>query len=285
MKDCSELEQIVVQNYHKDGLEGGAAEVIQSTYSTRDGMLVIGTAPQEWYADQRGIARFFAPSGVGRLMVKVQDIRAYSEGDFGWTADQVQLELPYGQVLPVRHTKVFLREEGAWKIVHLHVSVGVKDDALSGLEFPEGRELLDEKKLADLEAGIGPQGLVLKHYQDLESGSPLDFAQSLFSNKEPVVVIGSQPGDWHAGYQEVLKFFAAEGGAGLTIRVEEMCSMIGSDQGWVADRVRVRLPGWQEIPVRHTYLFTREAEGWKMVHAHISVPVSNEQLDKVSIKM
>jgi ketosteroid isomerase-like protein len=38
------------------------------------------------------------------------------------------------------------------------------------------------------------------------------------------------------------------------------------------------LPKYIEIPVRHTYVFQREGDGWKIVHAHISVGVSDESL-------
>jgi ketosteroid isomerase-like protein len=40
--------------------------------------------------------------------------------------------LPNGTEIPCRHTLVLHREEGEWKLVHEHVSIGVRNEELFG---------------------------------------------------------------------------------------------------------------------------------------------------------
>ena len=60
------------------------------------------------------------------------NIQAHSEGSVGWFADQPTLKMADGSEAPARITGVFRREEGAWKLVQFHFSVGVQnEEALS----------------------------------------------------------------------------------------------------------------------------------------------------------
>jgi hypothetical protein len=64
--------------------------------------------------------------------IAVRNLRAYSEGSVGWTIDRVTLMLPSGAELPVRHTRIFHKENGAWKMVHLYVSIAVPNESIGG---------------------------------------------------------------------------------------------------------------------------------------------------------
>ena len=64
------------------------------------------------------------------MEITVQNLRAYSEGSVGWTMDRVMVKLPKGAEIPVRHTRIFHREDGAWKMIHLHVSIAVPNDRI-----------------------------------------------------------------------------------------------------------------------------------------------------------
>jgi ketosteroid isomerase-like protein len=44
--------------------------------------------------------------------------------------DRVMVKLPNDVELPVRHTRIFHKENGAWKMVHLHVSIAVPNEKI-----------------------------------------------------------------------------------------------------------------------------------------------------------
>ena len=60
------------------------------------------------------------------------DPQAYVEGTVGWFADQVQWKLPNGAVIPARLTGVCIKEEGEWKYLQTHFSIGVPNDEAFG---------------------------------------------------------------------------------------------------------------------------------------------------------
>jgi hypothetical protein len=49
---------------------------------------------------------------------------AFREGTVGWVADWLTLTLPNGTGVPVRVTAVFHWENGDWKLVQYHGSLG-----------------------------------------------------------------------------------------------------------------------------------------------------------------
>jgi len=93
-----------------------------------------------------------------------------------------------------------------------------------------------------------------------------------------VLVIGSEPDDRYEGYEAIMGFYGGESASGVDIRVDEIKAYGEGAFGWVVDHVTARLRNGLEIPVRHTYVFQQEEEGWKIVHTHISVGVPDESL-------
>jgi len=64
------------------------------------------------------------------LDIKVDVLKAYCEGNIGWTVDRVRLKLPNGVELPIRHTEIFQKENDGWKIVHNHVSIAIPNESI-----------------------------------------------------------------------------------------------------------------------------------------------------------
>ena len=60
---------------------------------------------------------------------------AFIEGTVGWVGDRATIQLPNGHILPIRVTSVFHQEDGVWKIVQHHVSIGVPNPEAIGKEF------------------------------------------------------------------------------------------------------------------------------------------------------
>jgi adenylate cyclase len=93
--------------------------------------LVIGTAPGEWVTERARLRFGFEAEGVG---IEAGEPVGYEEGSLGWVVDQPTLLFPDGSAVRTRLTAVLHLEDGAWKLVHMHVSVGVPDDEVVGLQ-------------------------------------------------------------------------------------------------------------------------------------------------------
>ncbi len=67
------------------------------------------------------------------VQIEDSDVNGWEVGDIGWAVDQPTMVLPDGTRIPVRITWVVRREDGAWRCVHAHTSVGIPDEALMSL--------------------------------------------------------------------------------------------------------------------------------------------------------
>jgi adenylate cyclase len=93
--------------------------------------LVIGTAPGEWVTDRARLRFGFEAEGVG---IDADDPVGYAEGSLGWVVDQPTFRFPDGSAMRTRLTAVLHLEDGAWRLVHMHVSVGVPDEEVVALQ-------------------------------------------------------------------------------------------------------------------------------------------------------
>lgn len=98
-----------------------------------EGVLMIGTDPQEWWMGNERASRLLRTQleEMGGFPIKAGDVQAYEEGSVGWAADQPRIALPDGE-LPLRLTLVFHREDGEWKVVQWHASLSVANQEALG---------------------------------------------------------------------------------------------------------------------------------------------------------
>jgi hypothetical protein len=129
MQSCDELKTIVLRHYGEFD-SGGQADSIQEVYSLQDGVVIIGNDPSEWVTDRDSLLAWIRAGGSVKAEITVHDIKALSEGSVGWTADRITIKFPNGIEVPVRHTRIFHKEDGMWKMVHLHVSIPVPNDRI-----------------------------------------------------------------------------------------------------------------------------------------------------------
>jgi hypothetical protein len=122
------------------------------------------------------------------------------------------------------------------------------------------------------------RAIVLQIYEKLRSGGILDFVRRLYSSQDGVLVIGSELDDRYEDYDSIVHFYETAGAASLEFKVDDLNTFCEGEFGWAVDRVIAKLPNGIEIPVRHTYIFHKERDQWKIVHAHISVGVPDESL-------
>jgi hypothetical protein len=129
MHPCDELKNVVLHHYEEFD-SGEQAAPIKKNYSLEEGVVIIGNDPNEWFDDRDSILAFMRAGGSSKMDITVRNLKAYCEGTVGWTTDQVTVKLPYGKEMPIRHTRIFHKEDGAWKMVHLHVSIPVPNEKI-----------------------------------------------------------------------------------------------------------------------------------------------------------
>jgi hypothetical protein len=93
--------------------------------------VVIGTAPGERVSDRAALRFGFETEGV---RLELTDPAAYSEGSVGWVLDEPLFFFPDGNAMKTRVTAVLHLEDEEWKLIHMHVSVGVPDDEVIELQ-------------------------------------------------------------------------------------------------------------------------------------------------------
>ena len=134
MKPSPEVKNVMLRMYEHYG--AGDVDALLQLSSKEPGVLAIGTDPSEWWEGFETIARVteaFFPEMGGAVQIIAGDLNAFEEGTAGWAADNGKLRLSNGQEVPIRITIVFHLEDGGWRIVQQHSSIGVPNGDI----FPE----------------------------------------------------------------------------------------------------------------------------------------------------
>ena len=101
--------------------------------TSRDACVVsIGSDASEWAEGYDEIMRLFrdsTPEGELGVKVGLDDVKAFREGSVGWAAGHGYFEME-GRRVPVRLTAVLHQEDGDWKAVQSHASIGVPNEQM-----------------------------------------------------------------------------------------------------------------------------------------------------------
>jgi hypothetical protein len=118
-----------------DAMSAGDADTVTGLMSTADGLLFIGTDPDEWLADHGSVTSLLAAQVGAGVKVRGGDIQAYEEGSVGWIADRGAFILPDGSEAPFRLTAVFHKQDGEWRMIQSHASVAISNEEAIGIEL------------------------------------------------------------------------------------------------------------------------------------------------------
>ncbi len=113
------------------------AEVIAQV----EGVSVIGTGPGEGHDDRGDWIATYEQMMQGEMAgtrLEGGKARAYEEGSLGWGVDEPHFVFADGSRLATRLTAVLRAQDGDWKVVHLHFSVGVPDEQAMQLAASAG---------------------------------------------------------------------------------------------------------------------------------------------------
>jgi SnoaL-like domain len=135
MEQSDELRDLTLRFY--EAITTGDLSFLERYLSRQDGAAFVGTDPNEWWEGFEAFveamrAQAEAIGGSGLQIVPGQ-LRAYRQGNVGWTIDRdASFRLPDGTEIPFRNSAVYLQEEGEWKLIHAHTSIGVRNEELFG---------------------------------------------------------------------------------------------------------------------------------------------------------
>ena len=118
----------------------------------------------------------------------------------------------------------------------------------------------------------------LRMYQAMETAD-MNFIRAHTSQEEGVLSIGTDPSEWWDSYKVITEVYEVQLGEmeGVSIEGANPQAFTEGNVGWVADQVKFKLPDGNTISLRMTSVFHKEANEWKIVQAHSSFGVPNEQ--------
>lgn len=132
MEQSKEISDLISRFY--GSMENGDIAYIDNLLSHKAEALAIGTDPQEWWAGYDTIGPVFKAQIKEMAGIKGEalETNAYREGTVGWGSSQLVMRLPNGKTLPMRSTAVFHQENGSWKMIQFHLSIGVPNEEAFG---------------------------------------------------------------------------------------------------------------------------------------------------------
>ena len=130
MEESAAVRDAVLDFYK--GVTSKAVERFDDLVSGEATTLVIGTAPGEWVTERSRLRFGFEVEGL--TLEPGQRPMGWREGSIGWFVDEPYYGFPGGGGMRTRLTAIVREEAGRWKIVHMHVSVGVPDEEVERLQ-------------------------------------------------------------------------------------------------------------------------------------------------------
>jgi uncharacterized protein (TIGR02246 family) len=110
----------------------GDAVRLRSMLSERPDAVHIGTDAEEWWTSKQVLDATAAAGGGDDIRAVADDIDIHVQGDIAWVEGRGRFTHAGGGERPVRMTGVFVREDGQWKVVQSHASIGVPNADIFG---------------------------------------------------------------------------------------------------------------------------------------------------------
>src|SRR5919109_910812 len=134
MQTSAELLKII-NNWFESVASGDLSWI--DRHISRNMVRLVGTDPNEWL-EGKHVSEFLKAEVKalgGMIKVELGETEAYQEGSVGWGLARPKLIMPNGQQISPRWSAVFHQEDGEWKLVQLHASIGISNEELFGMEI------------------------------------------------------------------------------------------------------------------------------------------------------
>lgn len=124
-----------------------------------------------------------------------------------------------------------------------------------------------------MEESAGVREAMLRYYDRASAGDAASFDQ-LVSREQASMIIGTAPNEWHGDRDGWKAAFPPQG---LRVGAGDLRAYEEGSVGWLADQPSFVLPDGTAVRTRATAVMRREDGGWKLVQAHVSIAVPDEQ--------
>jgi ketosteroid isomerase-like protein len=115
-----------------EALNAGDAARLRTMLSQRPDAVHIGTDAEEWWTGKEVVDGVAAADSGDDIQVVNDDVGIHVQGDIAWVEGRGRFTRADGAERPVRTTSVFAREDGHWKVVQSHASIGVPNADIFG---------------------------------------------------------------------------------------------------------------------------------------------------------
>ena len=124
MERSAELTTMVQQFY--DGINRHEPTVVAALIAGDERALFVGTEGGDWWAGHDAIVDVLTEKleTIEGFELVAGEPTAYADGNVGWFADRPSFRLADGTNVPARLTGVALRDDGSWRVVQGHMSMG-----------------------------------------------------------------------------------------------------------------------------------------------------------------
>jgi ketosteroid isomerase-like protein len=133
MEQSDELRDLTLRFYK--AATTGDLSFFDRHVSRQEGVVFLGTDPNEWWEGFEALREAMRAQSeeMGGMQIVPGRLHAYREGSVGWVIDRdASFRLADGTEIPFRNSVVFRREDGEWKVVHGHSSIGVSNEEMFG---------------------------------------------------------------------------------------------------------------------------------------------------------
>lgn len=110
----------------------GDAPRLRTMLSERPDAVHIGTDAEEWWTSNQLVDDVAAVGGGDDVRAVADDIDVHVQGDIAWVEGRGRFTRADGVERAVRKTGVLVREDGQWKVVQSHASIGVPNADIFG---------------------------------------------------------------------------------------------------------------------------------------------------------
>ena len=108
-----------------DAQNAGDSDRVRLLLSERPDAVHIGTDAEEWWTSERLVAAMAAGGDGDDLRGVIDDLGIHVQGDVAWAEGRARFVNGSGGDRPIRVTAVLVREDGQWRVVQSHASIGV----------------------------------------------------------------------------------------------------------------------------------------------------------------
>jgi ketosteroid isomerase-like protein len=123
--DQDEVRKVIDETL--EAQNAGDAARLRSMLSGRPDAVHIGADAEEWETSKQVVDAVAALGGGDDIQAVADDIDIHIQGDVAWAEGRGRFTRAGGGERPVRMTCVLVRENGQWKVVQSHASIGVPD--------------------------------------------------------------------------------------------------------------------------------------------------------------